>query len=77
MNLKILRAINQAQIRTLAELGDSDALFRAQVVEKILSDDLCFQKMQFDEIVSVFIALGYKEESAREEARNLQSTENL
>lgn len=75
MNLKILRAINQAQIRTLAEQGDSDTLFRAQVVEKILADDLCLQKMQFEDLVSVLVAIGYNAESAREEAKNLQTAE--
>lgn len=74
MNLKMLRAINRAQIKTLLDQGeDSDELFRAQVVEKILADDKCFQKMQFDEIVAVLVALGFKPESAREQAAKIKN----
>lgn len=72
MNLNILRAINQAQIETLAKQGDSPDLFRAQVVEKILADDLCFQKMQLDEIVQVLESIGYTAEAARVEAEKVK-----
>ena len=72
MNLKILRALNQAQIQTLLDQDPtSDALFRAQVVEKILADDLCFQKMSVDEAVNVLVALGFKPDAAREMAETL------
>ena len=71
MNIKILRAISQAQIKTLAEQGDSPELFRAQVVGKILEDDLCFQKISFDEAVEVLTALGYTPDAARTEAKKL------
>ena len=73
MNLKILRAINQAQIKTLAAQGDSPDLFRAQVVEKILADDLCLQKMQPDEMVEVLVALGYTAEAARTETEKFKN----
>lgn len=72
MDLKILRAINQAQIKTLAKQGDSPDLFRAQVVEKILADDLCFEKMTTDEVVEVLVALGYTVDAAREAAGKIK-----
>ena len=71
MDLKILRAISQAQVQTLEKQGDSPALFRAQLVEKILADDMCFQKMSFDEAVDVLVALGYTPAAARDEAKHL------
>ena len=71
MDLKILRAINQAQIKTLAAQGDSVELFRAQVVAKILADDQCFEKMQPAEVVEVLEALGMKTEAARAYAEKL------
>ena len=72
MNLQILRAINQAQIQTLQISGDSPALFRAQVVEKILADDGCLQTMTAAELVDVLVALGMTPDAAREEAGKLQ-----
>ena len=73
MNLKILRAINQAQIQTLAEQGDSDELFRAQVVGKILADDQCLQLMEVDELADVLVALGFKADAACEQAQTLKA----
>ena len=72
LDLKILRALNQAQIQTLAEQGDSPDLFRAQVVEKILADDQCFEKMQYDEMVDVLLSLGFTDAAAREHAEKFK-----
>ena len=71
MNLNLLRAINEAKIVTLEKYGDSDNLFRAQVVGKILEDDHCFAEMQLDEIVQVLVALGFKADAAQMQAENL------
>ena len=72
MNLKILRAISQAQIKTLAAQGDSPDLFRAQIVGKILEDDLCFEKMQYDEMIDVLVSMGFTLEAAREHAEKFK-----
>lgn len=73
MNMSRLRAINQAQIKTLLAQGpDSAALFRAQVIEQILADDQCFLKMSFDEIVAVLVALGFTDAAAREQAAKVK-----
>ena len=71
MDLKTLRMLNEAQIATLAQRGDSDDLFRAQVVGKILEDDNCFAEMNRDEAVDVLVALGFKPEAARRQVEHL------
>ncbi|MCM1404600.1 MAG: hypothetical protein NC133_03845 [Prevotella sp.] len=77
MNLKLLRALNQAQIRTLLDQGrDSDELMRAQVVAKILADDQCFQKLPQEEIVTVLTALGYQPACARDQAAQIKRQVN-
>jgi len=71
INLNMLRALADAQVITLEKQGDSDELFRAQVVAKILEDDACFSQMQLTEIVDVLVALGFKSDAARMQAENL------
>jgi|GEM_PF-5842912 len=67
-DLKMLRVIAEAKIMTLEKYGDSDNLFRAQIVAKILEDDQCFAEMTLDEAVEVLMALGFKPDAARIQA---------
>lgn len=72
MNLKMLRAISQTQIQTLATQGDSPELFKAEIVGKILENDSCIDELQVGELAEVLIALGFRTQSAWEQAEELK-----
>ena len=72
MDLKMLRAISQTQIQTLATQGDSPELFKAEIVGKILENDNCIDELQVGELAEVLIALGFRTQSAWEQAEELK-----
>lgn len=72
MNLKMLRAISQTQIQTLATQGDSPELFKAEIVGKILENDNCIDELQVGELAEILIALGFRTQSAWEQAEELK-----
>ncbi len=72
MGLKMLRAISQTQIQTLATQGDSPELFKAEIVGKILENDNCIDELQVGELAEVLIALGFRTQSAWEQAEELK-----
>ena len=72
MDLKMLRAISQTQIQTLAIQGDSPELFKAEIVGKILENDNCIDELQVGELAEVLIALGFRTQSAWEQAEELK-----
>lgn len=72
MDLKMLRAISQTQIQTLAAQGDSPELFKAEVAGKILEDDNCINELQVGELAEVLMALGFRTQAAWEHAEELK-----
>ena len=72
MDLKMLRAISQTQIQTLATRCDSPELFKAEIVGKILENDNCIDELQVGELAEVLIALGFRTQSAWEQAEELK-----
>ncbi|MCQ2381687.1 MAG: hypothetical protein MJ054_00070 [Clostridia bacterium] len=73
IDLKILRALSETQIETLEKKGDSDELFYAQIIGKILEDENCFAVMEVSEIEKMLVMLGFKNDIAHVEAVKLKS----
>ena len=72
MDLKMLRAISQTQIQTLAAQGDSPELLKAEIAGKILENDQCLDELQVGELAEVLMALGFRTQAAWEHAEEFK-----